>query len=57
MPPNWSGIGISRPATARQSRISPVRGIVNVRYEPYVELMKEINREVYPLTEYFDRQK
>ena len=36
------------------------KGIVNVRFEPYTELlqqMKELNRQVYPLTEYFDKTK
>ena len=35
------------------------KGIVNVRYEPYEPLlaaMKQLNRTVYPLTEFFDRE-
>lgn len=44
---------------AELSNIDSNKGIVNIRYEPYaefVELMKEINGEVYPLTEYFDEK-
>ena len=42
---------------AELSNIDSNKGIVNIRYEPYtefVDMMKEINREVYPLTQYFD---
>jgi len=34
------------------------KGIVNIRYEPYlplIEKMKQLNDNVYPLTEYFDK--
>jgi concanavalin A-like lectin/glucanase superfamily protein len=44
---------------AELSNIDSNKGIVDIRYEPYtefVELMKEINREVYPLTQYFDNR-
>ena len=36
------------------------KGIVTIRYEPYLPLlqrMKTINSNLYPLTDYFDRQK
>ena len=42
---------------AELSNIDSNKGIVDIRYEPYVEfvdLMRQINREVYPLTDYFD---
>ncbi len=35
------------------------KGVVTIRYEPYTPLldrMKELNREVYPLTAYFDKK-
>jgi hypothetical protein len=34
------------------------KGIVNLRYEPYVELvaaMKSLNANIYPLADHFDR--
>ena len=42
---------------AELSNIDSNKGIVDIRYEPhteFVEMMEEINREVYPLTQYFD---
>jgi hypothetical protein len=42
---------------AELSNIDSNKGIVDIRYGPYrefVELMKAVNREVYPLTEHFD---
>ena len=45
-------------ANAELSNIDSNKGIVKIDYEPYVEflkLMKSVNREVYPLTEFFDR--
>ncbi|MHB8898756.1 MAG: LamG domain-containing protein [Thermoguttaceae bacterium] len=42
---------------AELSNIDSNKGIVDIRYRPYgdlVEAMKAINGEVYPLTEYFD---
>ena len=42
---------------AESSNIDSNKGIVNIRYEPYEEFvkwMREINREVYPLTRFFD---
>jgi hypothetical protein len=44
---------------AELSNIDSNKGIVDVRYQPYrefVEMMRQINREVYPLTEYFDNR-
>ncbi len=43
---------------AELSNIDSNKGIVDIRYQPYrefVDLMKAVNREVYPLTEYFDK--
>lgn len=45
--------------TADPSNLDANKGIVNLRLEPYVDLlsaMRELNAQVYPLTEYFDRQ-
>ena len=44
---------------AELSNIDSNKGIVDIKYEPYVEftdLMREVNREVYPLTRYFDQR-
>lgn len=43
---------------AELSNIDSNKGIVDIRYRPwteFVELMRQVNREVYPLTEHFDR--
>ncbi len=43
---------------AELSNIDSNKGIVDIRYQPhreFVDLMKAVNREVYPLTEYFDK--
>ena len=45
---------------AEPSNIDSNKGIVGIDYEPYPELierMKALNREVYPLTEYFDERR
>ena len=45
---------------AELSNLDANKGIVNVRFEPWVELvsrMKELNRQVYGLADYFDRRK
>jgi hypothetical protein len=45
---------------AEPSNIDSNKGIVDLEYEPYTEftdLMREVNAEVYPLTEYFDARR